>query len=91
MLVQGTPQQDPFSGHLFAFHGRRADLIKIVFWNGSGLCLCLFTKRPEQRDFPWPVAEPTRRPAALELGVFGPITWPRCEGWTLTIGRSAEL
>ena len=30
MLVQGTLQQDPFSGHLFAFRGRRADLIKIV-------------------------------------------------------------
>lgn len=54
MLVQGTLQQDPFSGHLFAFRGRRADLIKIVFWDGSGLCL--FTKRLEQRHFPWPVA-----------------------------------
>jgi transposase len=54
MLVQRTLQQDPFSGHLFAFRGRRADLIKIVFWDGSGLCL--FTKRLEQRHFPWPVA-----------------------------------
>jgi transposase len=57
MLVQGTLQQDPFSGHLFAFRGRRADLIKIVFWDGSGLCL--FTKRLEQRHFPWPVAAET--------------------------------
>jgi transposase len=54
MLVQGTLQQDPFSGHLFAFRGRRADLIKIVFWDGTGLCL--FTKRLEQSRFPWPVA-----------------------------------
>ena len=54
MLVQGTLQQDPFSGHLFAFRGRRADLIKIVFWDGTGLCL--FTKRLEQSRFSWPVA-----------------------------------
>ncbi len=54
MLIQGTLQQDPFSGHLFAFRGRRADLIKIIFWDGTGLCL--FTKRLEQSRFPWPVA-----------------------------------
>jgi transposase len=46
MLVQGVLQQDPFSGHLFVFRGRRANLIKIVFWDGTGLCL--FTKRLEQ-------------------------------------------
>ncbi len=43
MLVQGVLEQDPFSGHLFAFRGRKANLIKIVFWDGTGLCL--FTKR----------------------------------------------
>ena len=52
MLVQGALRQDPFSGHLFAFRGRRADLIKIVFWDGTGLCL--FTKRLEQSVFLWP-------------------------------------
>ena len=46
MLVQGVLQQDPFTGHLFVFRGRtRANLIKIVFWDGTGLCL--FTKRLE--------------------------------------------
>jgi len=45
MLVQGVLGQDPFSGHLFVFRGRKANLIKIVFWDGSGLCL--FTKRLE--------------------------------------------
>jgi len=43
MLVQEVLKQDPFSGHLFAFRGRKANLIKIVFWDGTGLCL--FTKR----------------------------------------------
>ena len=52
MLVQGVLRQDPFSGHLFVFRGRRANLIKIVFWDGTGLCL--FTKRLEQGVFLWP-------------------------------------
>ena len=55
MLVQGTLKQDPFSGHLFLFRGRKADLLKIVFWDGTGLCL--FTKRLEQSRFFWPVAD----------------------------------
>ena len=43
MLVQEVLRQDPFTGHLFVFRGRtRANLIKIVFWDGTGLCL--FTK-----------------------------------------------
>ena len=51
MLVQ-VLRQDPFSGHLFVFRGRKANLLKIVFWDGSGLCL--FTKRLEQGAFLWP-------------------------------------
>jgi transposase len=52
MLVQRILQQDPFSGHMFVFRGRRADLIKVLFWDGNGLCL--FTKRLEHGRFPWP-------------------------------------
>lgn len=46
MLVQQTLKQDPFSGHLFAFRGKKAALLKILFWDGTGLCL--FTKRMNQ-------------------------------------------
>lgn len=58
MHVQGVLHQDPFSGHLFVFRGRnKANLIKIVYWDGSGLCL--FTKRLDQSVFLWPPnAEP---------------------------------
>ena len=51
MLVQGVLRQDPFSGHIFVFRGRKANLIKIVFWDGTGLCL--FTKRLEHGVFLW--------------------------------------
>jgi len=38
-LVQTALEQDPFSGHVFVFRGRRGDLIKLLWWDGDGLCL----------------------------------------------------
>jgi transposase len=38
--------QDPFSGHVFCFRGRRGDLVKLLWWDGDGLCL--FAKRLEK-------------------------------------------
>lgn len=52
MLVQGVLRQDPFTGHLFVFRGRTPNLLKIVFWDGTGFCL--FTKRLEHGVFLWP-------------------------------------
>jgi transposase len=63
MLVQRVLEQDPFSGHMFVFRGRRADLIKILFWDGNGLCL--FTKRLEQGRFQWPATAETGGTVAL--------------------------
>ncbi len=34
---------DPFSGHLFLFRGKRADYLKVLYYDGTGLCL--FAKR----------------------------------------------
>ena len=55
MAVQSTLRQDPFSGHVFVFRGRRGDLIKVLWWSGDGLCL--FTKRLERGRFVWPQAQ----------------------------------
>ncbi len=52
MLVQGVLKADPFSGHLFAFRGRKANLIKILWWDGTGHCL--FSKLLDTEAFPWP-------------------------------------
>jgi len=38
-IVQGTLEQDPFSGHVFVFRGRRGDLLKVLWWDGDGMCL----------------------------------------------------
>lgn len=53
-LVQTKLEQSPFSGHVFVFRGRRGDLIKILWWDGDGLCL--FAKRLERGRFVWPQA-----------------------------------
>jgi transposase len=43
---------DPFSGHLFLFRSKRADYLKILYYDGTGLCL--FAKRLESGKFVWP-------------------------------------
>lgn len=50
--VQQTLNLDPFRGHLFVFRGRRGDLVKVLWWDGQGLCL--FAKRLEKGRFVWP-------------------------------------
>lgn len=54
-LVQTRLAADPFSGHIFAFRGRRGDRIKLLWWDGDGLCL--FAKRLERGTFVWPSAK----------------------------------
>lgn len=44
--------QDPFSSHVFLFRAKRGDYLKILYWDGSGLCL--FAKRLERGRFVWP-------------------------------------
>ncbi len=53
-LVQTALEHDPLSGHVFAFRGRRGDLIKLLWFDGDGLCL--FSKRLERGRFVWPQA-----------------------------------
>jgi transposase len=53
--VQNVLQQQPFSGHVFVFRGRRGDIVKLLWWDGDGLCL--FAKRLERGRFIWPKVE----------------------------------
>ena len=38
-MVQTALEQNPFSGQVFVFRGKRGDLIKLLWWDGDGLCL----------------------------------------------------
>jgi transposase len=48
-----TLRRDPFSGQVFVFRGRQGRLIKVMWWDGQGLCL--FAKLEKGR-FVWPSA-----------------------------------
>jgi transposase len=75
MLVQELLKLDPFSGHLFAFRGRRGGLLKILYWDGQGFCL--FAKRLEKGRFVWPITREgvvTLTPAQLSMLLEG-IDW----------------
>jgi len=54
-IVQLQLAEDPFSGQLFVFRGRRGDRVKLLWWDGDGLCL--FAKRLEHGRFVWPHAQ----------------------------------
>lgn len=43
---------DPFAGDVFIFRAKRADRLKLLFWDGSRLCLVI--KRLEAGGFTWP-------------------------------------
>lgn len=53
-IVETVLEQAPFSGHVFVFRGKRGDLIKLLWFDGDGLCL--FQKRLERGRFVWPQA-----------------------------------
>ena len=39
-LVQTVLAERPFSGDVFAFRGKRGDLLKLLWWSGDGMNLC---------------------------------------------------
>ncbi|MGD0631010.1 MAG: IS66 family insertion sequence element accessory protein TnpB [Terracidiphilus sp.] len=53
--VQTVLNEQPFSGHVFVFRGRRGDIVKVLWFDGDGLCL--FSKRLERGRFIWPKAD----------------------------------
>ena len=77
LLAQEVLRADPFSGHLFVFRGKRAGMLKILFHDGTGMCL--FAKRLDQGAFTWPAMQPqadgtvsvTLTPAQLSMLLEG--------------------
>ena len=74
-LAEKVREQDPYSGHLLVFRGRRGDLVKVIWFDGQGACL--FSKRLEQGRFVWPSPAQGRvsvPPAQLSMLLEG-IDW----------------
>ena len=65
-LVREMLRADPFSGVVWVFRAKRADRVKLVFWDGTGVVLV--SKRLEQGQFRWPkVQDGVMRLSAAQL------------------------
>lgn len=80
---------DPFSGTLYVFRSRRADRVKIVWWDGSGLCL--FAKRLDEHGFHWPrIRDGVIRLSAAQLAaLIDGMDWTRVR--TVPVRRPTSL
>ena len=67
--VQSILQQDPFSGTVFVFRSKRADRVKLLVYDGTGLVL--IWKRLEGGTFKWPpVSDGVMRLSGAQLAVL---------------------
>lgn len=53
--VKEAFKTDPFSGVIYVFRAKRADRVKLLFWDQTGLVL--MTKRLEEGRFRWPMVQ----------------------------------
>src|SRR5215204_4766114 len=76
-LVQELLRHDPFCGTIFIFRSKRADRLKILAWDGSGLVL--LWKRLEHGAFRWPpISDGVMRLSASQLAaLMDGLDWSR--------------
>jgi transposase len=68
-LVQQALRADPFAGEVFVFRAKRADRVKLLVYDGTGLAL--YSKRLEAGRFSWPSpAEGVIRLSAAQLSTL---------------------
>jgi adenylate cyclase len=89
-LVREQLRHDPFSATIFIFRSKRADRLKILAWDGSGLVL--FWKRLEHGAFRWPpISDGMMRLTASQLAALvDGMDWSRLRARELA-GRSTRV
>ena len=78
-LVKEQLRSDPFSGAIYVFRAKRADRVKLIWWDGTGLCL--LAKRLEDGKFRWPKIEDgvMRLTAAQLQALLEGLDWRRVQ------------
>jgi len=76
-LLKETLAQDPFSGTVYIFRAKRADRVKLLYWDGSGVVLV--AKRLEKAHFKWPtIRDGVMRLSPAQLAaLFEGLDWTR--------------
>ena len=72
--------EDPFSGVVIVYRARRADRIKLLVWDGSGLVLVC--KQLQQGAFDWPpIVDGVMRLSPVAFAaLFDGLDWTRVQG-----------
>jgi transposase len=83
-LAREVLGEDPFGGTILVFRSRRADRLKLLLWDGSGLVLVW--KRLEQGTFRWPPVTHGVLPlSATQLSaLLDGLDWARLPGRPIT-------
>jgi transposase len=76
-LVQETLAESPYSGTVYVFRSKRADRVKLLYWDGSGVVLV--AKRLEKARFKWPtISDGVMRLSPAQLAaLFEGLDWTR--------------
>lgn len=68
-LAKEALRQDPYSGTVLVFRAKRADRVKIVTWDGTGLVM--LWKALDEGAFKWPpISEGVMRLSAAQLSAL---------------------
>ena len=51
-MVRNELCKDPFTGTVYVFRAKKADRLKLLYWDGTGLVMAY--KRLEEHTFTWP-------------------------------------
>ena len=76
-LVQSHLRKKPFDGAVYVFRAKRADRLKLIYWDGTGLVMAY--QRLEQHVFKWPNIRDgvlSLNPAQFEA-LFAGLDWRR--------------
>jgi transposase len=83
-LVQESLGSDPYSGVIYVFRAKRADRVKLLLWDGTGLVLV--GKRLEKSSFRWPrIADGVMRLTSSQLAaLLDGLDWTRVRAVRVT-------
>lgn len=79
-LISAEYGGDPFSGVIYVLRAKRSDRIKLIWWDGTGLCP--MAKKLEQGGFKCPgIQDGVMRLSAAQLGaLLEGVDWRRAYG-----------
>ena len=89
-LVKNELRKDPFTGTVFVFRARKADRLKLLYWDGTGLVLAY--KRLEAHGFTWPAVRDglMTRSHAQFAALFAGLDWRRVRAITAKAPEAVE-